>query len=547
MNLVNRINFIFLLLFFLGCSQDQAGDMIEQIQVGGASGTELAEEQILRIGNGSEPGSLDPHLSEGVESSVIGRDLFEGLINELPNGELIPGAATSWDISDDGLIYTFYLREDARWSNGDLITSQDWVYSLRRSVDPATMSSYTFILYPILNTRQIAAGELPPESLGVRAVDEYTIEIILEGPTPYFLGLLTHSQSYPVHQPSVEAFGGEHTRPGNLVSNGAFMLDEWVVQSHVKAVRNPFYWDNASTVINEVWYYPTEDKSGELARYRADELDITQSVPAAQIDWIRENLPNDFLSVPYLGVYYFGFNLLREPFIDNFELRKALTLAINRNIITDQVLNGGQIPAYGWVPPVIGYEQQSMVEATWTQEQREAEARRLYEAAGYSMDNPLEVEIMYNTSQDHRRVAVAIAAMWRQVLGVETTLLNQEWKVFLDTRRAKEVTEVFRGGWIGDYNDANTFAELLQCGSGLNDQGYCNERYDELIQLAAIEDDLEARAQLLQEAELIMIEELPLMPIYFYVSNYLVKPWVGGYETNIMKHDRSKNFYILSH
>jgi oligopeptide transport system substrate-binding protein len=547
MNLVNRINFILLLLFFLGCSQDQAGDTIEQIQVGGPSGTELAEEQILRIGNGAEPGSLDPHLGEGVETSVIQRDLFEGLINELPNGDLIPGVATSWEISSDGKIYTFYLREDAMWSNGETMTSADWVYSFRRGVDPATMSSYAFILYPILNAREVSTGLMQPEELGVRAIDDYTLEITLEGPTPYFLGLLTHSQSYPVYQPSVEQFGGEHTRPGNLVSNGAYMLDEWVVQSHVKAVRNPFYWDNVSTVINEVWYYPTEDKSGELSRYRADELDITQSVPAAQMDWIRENLPEDLLSVPYLGVYYFGFNLLREPFQDNLDLRKALTLAINRNIITDQVLNGNQIPAYGWVPPVIGYEQQSMVESSWTQGQREAEARRLYEAAGYSIDNPLDVEIMYNTSQDHRRVAVAISAMWRQVLGVQTTLINQEWKVFLDTRRAKEITEVFRGGWIGDYNDANTFAELMQCGGGLNDQGYCNEEYDDLIMQAAIESDPLLRAELLQQAEMVLLMDMPIMPIYFYVSNYLVKPWVGGYETNIMKHDRSKNFYILSH
>ena len=532
-----------------GCSggEDVAGPAPRDVPIGGASGEELAELQVLHWGNGAEPGSIDPHRGEGVPSANIKRDLFEGLVNEAANGDLEPGAAESWEISDDGLTYTFSLRRGARWSNGDAVLADDWVYSLRRSLDPQTMSRYTFILSPILNADAVAAGEIEPSELGVRAVDDYTLEIKLSGPTPYFLGLLTHSTSWAVHQPSVEAHGDQHTRAGNLVSNGAFMLEEWVVNSHMKLVRNPHYWDSENTILDEVWFHETENKATELSRYRADEIDISESIPKRQIQWIRENLPDDFVVAPYLGAYYYGFNVTRPPFQDNPELRRALALAINREIIAGQVTAAGEQPAYGWVPPVNGYEQQQMPEASWTQAEREAEAQRLYALAGYSEENPLQTEIIYNTQEDHRRIALAISAMWNQVLGVETSILNQEWKVFLDTRRQKIDTEVFRGGWIGDYNDANTFAELLISGGGINDPGYSNLEYDSLVRQAAQEGDLARRADLLQQAEVVLIEDMPILPIYFYTTTRLVKPWVRGYEPNIMDHHRSKNFYILSH
>lgn len=522
--------------------------LVSRLQVGGASGNELAAQQVLHWGNGAEPQTLDPHRSEGVPSSNIGRDLFEGLVNEAPNGDLEPGAAESWTISEDGKTYTFTLRRAARWSNGDPVTASDWVYSLRRSLDPKTLSAYTFILYPIANAQRIAAGELPTSELGVRAIDEHTLEIRLVNPTPYFLGLLTHSASYAVHRASIEAYGDRFTRPGNLVSNGAYMLGDWVVQSHVKLVRNPYYWNNANTTIDEVYYYNTEDNSAELKRYRADELDITYtSLPQSQLPWIRRNLPHDLLVAPYLGTYYYGFNLTRPPFKDNLPLRRALTLAINRDIITTQVMQAGQIPAYSWVPDVLNYTQQPIPEATWTQAEREAEARRLYAEAGYSAEHPLRVKFTYNTEENHRAVALAVSAMWRQVLGVETTLENQEWKVFLDTRKQKRDTQVFRDAWIGDYNDAYTFAELVLSTSGLNHYGYNNPEYDRLLEAATAEGDVAKRAKLLEAAERLMLADMPILPIYFYVNARLVKPWVGGYTPNIMDHHRSKNFRILAH
>ena len=516
-------------------------------KIGGVSGQELAEKQELHKGNGSEPQTLDPHRAEGVPSANILRDLFEGLTSETPDGAVIPGVAKSWQVSDDGTVYTFQLRTDSRWSNGDPVTAFDFEYSLRRSVDPATLSHYSSILYPIENAEAIISGQRPAADLGVEALDDHTLEIRLNGPTPYLPGLLNHSTTYPVHRGNVETDGSRFARPGNLISNGAYQLEEWVVQSHIRLTRNEHYWNDADTDINTVVFYPIENQDSELKRYRADEIDITEALPYSQLTWIRENLADDLVVAPYLGSYYFGYNVTRQPFKDDGKLRQALALAIDRDIITQRITGAGEIPAYGWVPPVVDYEQQQPEWARWTQEERNELARQLYHEAGYSKDNPLQVQILYNTNENHKRLSVAIASMWKQVLGVKTSLANQEWKVFLETRRRKEDTEVFRGGWIGDYNDAFTFSQLMYSINEMNHSGYANAHYDELLELAAREHDTRKRAGFMQEAERILLEDMPIIPVYFYVSRHLVKPWVGGYQTNIMDHHYSKNFFILKH
>jgi oligopeptide transport system substrate-binding protein len=518
-----------------------------QAQIGGPSGTELAERQVLHVGNGVELQSLDPHRSEDTASAAVHRDIYEGLISESRKGDLIPGVASSWTISEDRKTYVFNLRPEARWSNGDAVTAHDFVFSLRRGVDPKTVSAYSYILTPILNADDITAGKRPPEDLGVRAIDDHTIELKLANPTPYFLELLAHSMAYPVHRAMLEAHGDQWTRPGNLVGNGAFVLDEWVVQSHVKVVRNPYYWDNANTKIEEVWFHPTEDLTAELQRFRAQELDITERVPAAQIGFIRENLADELVIAPYLASYYYGFNVTRPPFKDKPKLRRALSLAVNRDIITKQVLNQGQISSYGFVPPIKGYTPQQMPEAGWTQEQREAEAKRLYAEAGYGPDNPLRTEIMYNTQDDHRRMAVAIASMWRQVLGVEAEILNQEWKVFIETRNQRKDTQVYRQGWTGDYNDPFTFLEILRSTAGQNDPGYSNPEYDRVVAASQTALDPQARMELLQEAERLMLADMPILPLYTYVTPRLVQPWVGGYESNIMDRHRHQYMFVLKH
>jgi oligopeptide transport system substrate-binding protein len=538
-----------LLLLLGGCTDPGSGgrDAAGKAQIGGESGRELAARQVLRRGNGAEPQSLDPHKSEGVPESNLQRDLFEGLVNDDADQGVVPGAARAWEVSADGTVYLFHMREDGRWSNGDPVTARDFEYGLRRSVDPATLSNYSIMLRPILNAEEVIAGELPPEALGVRAIDDLTLEIRLEAPTPYFLGVLSHSSAYPVHRPSVERYGTRWARPGRLVSNGAYRLKDWVMQSHIIMERNPYYWDDANTTIDEVWFYPIENQSTELQRYRADALDLTYDLPFRQLGWIRENLPDELVISEYLGVYYFGLNTTQPPFKDNVELRRALNLAVDREILTQQVTTAGEIPAYGYVPAAANYEQVVPEWAHWTQEERVAEARRLYEAAGYSRDNPLKVQILYNTHENHRTISVAIASMWKEALGVEVELVNQEWKVYLETRRTKQTTQVFRAGWIGDYNDAYNFLEILHSQSGLNDPGWNNPDYDALLEAAANEIDLERRAELMHQAEQLVMEDVPVIPVYFYVTKRLVKPWVGNYRPHVQDFILTKDLKILKH
>ncbi len=542
-----RVALVFVCNLLAACGRQVDGPVPMNVQVGGASGKELAAIQVLHRGNGAEPETLDPHRSESVPASHILRDLFEGLTLEAPGGAVVPGAAVSWEISADGLIYTFHLREGARWSNGDPVTARDFEFGLRRSCDPVTLNTYASILYPIVNAEAVIGGRLPPAELGVRALDDARLEIRLNGPTPYFLGLLTHATAYPIHRASFEKLGAKFARPENLVSNGAYRLAEWAVQSHIRLLRNAYYWDDARTIIKEVWYYPIENEDAETNRYRAGELDFTDDVPSTQFGWLQHNLPAELRISPYLGSYYFGFNNTRPPFKDNLNLRMALSLAVDREILAGRVMGSGEIAAYGFVPPVADYTGQRVPWADWTREQRHAEARRLYREAGYSEDNPLVVEVLYNTEQNHKRIAGALAAMWQQTLGVRARLLNQEWKVFLENRQQKIITRIFRSGWIGDYNDAYSFAQLMHSKNGQNDPGYNSAAYDDLLDQAAMEGDLARRRQLMEAAERQLLADMPIIPLYFYVTQRLVKPWVGGYTPNIMDHHHTKDFYILKH
>jgi oligopeptide transport system substrate-binding protein len=491
---------------------------------------------VLKRGNGAEPATLDPHKSTGVTESNIQRDIFEGLVGESAKGELIPGAAERWTISTDGLEYRFQLRKDGRWQNGDPVAAEDFAYSLRRAVDPATASDYAFILAPILNAEAITAGKAPPDQLGVSAEGPLELKIRLKAPTPYFLGLLAHSTAYPVHRASLEKHGDRFTRPGNLIGNGPYQLVEWTPQSRVVLRKAKTYREADSIRIDEVHFYPIEDGNTELRRYRAGELDMTNSVPIDQLDWVFKNLPREYRVSPYLGTYYYAFNLAKPPFQGNKALRRALALALDRDILTSKVTKAGQIPAFGWVPPgVAGYQSQSLAEARISQADRITLAKKLYAEAGYSDQKPLEVEILYNTSEAHKQIAVAVAGMWKSALGVRTRLTNQEWKVYLSTRQQGNF-QIARAGWIGDYNDANTFAEIFVTGAGLNEGGYSNPGYDRLVRQAALTAEPRARANLLQQAERTLLDDLPILPIYFYVSQALVKPHVTGWEPNILDH-----------
>jgi len=506
----------------------------------------LAGRQELHRDNGNEPQTLDPHLAEGVPAAHILRDLFEGLTAESPDGKVIPGAAIRWNISRDGKTYTFYLRRDAAWSNGDPVTAQDFVYGLRRSASPSTASNYGQILIPIANAADVLAGKLPLEQLGVKVMDEYTLQIKLNGPTPYFLGLLNHSSTYPVHRASVMRQGANFSRPGNLVSNGAYVLRDWKVRSHIELVKNTHYWDAENVIIERVFYYPLVDLSSSIKQFRAGKLNWTSEVPGNQFKWLKKNYAEELVISPWLGSYFYGYNLKREPFIDNPQLRLALAMAIDRDLLTEKVTQYGEQPSYTLVPPGLGdYLSPSPEWSKWSQAERNEEARRLYTQAGYTTEKPLRVEIRYNTGENHKKIALAIASLWKQVLGVQATLVNEEWKVFLQSREQKVLTQVFRAGWISDYADAFGFLQLFDSGHGRNDFGYDDAVYDSLLKQIASERIPARRRRLMQEAERMLLVDMPFIPVYTYVTKRLVDPRLKGWQNNVMDHHYSKNMYLL--
>lgn len=508
------------------------------------SATAMAD-VVLRIGNGNEPETLDPHRASGVSTLNIVRDLYEGLTALSPRGAIVPAGAESWATSDDGLTWTFTLRASARWSNGDPVTAEDFVAGLRRTVDPATGSSFAGLLAVIAHAAAISAGHEPADRLGVAALGDHQLRIQLAAPAPYLPALLCHPASFPIHRASLERDGRAFAKPGHLISNGAYRLAEWAVQSRVVLTRNRHYWNDANTAIDTVIDYPTEDQNSELKRYRAGELDITAAVPTAQAPWIRANLGAELRLAPYLGSYFYGFNLSQPPFKGAPALRQALSMVVDREIIADRVLHGLALPAYGWVPPGISnYVPQQPAWAQWPRAQRLAEAERLYVQAGYSKQKPLQVEIRYNTQDDNKRIAVVIAAMWKQALGVEVRLVNEEWKVFLQNRRLKRITQAFRSTWIGDYDDAGTFAAILRSTHARNDSAYASARYDALLAEADATADAATRAATLEAAERQMLEDVPILPIYYYRSKHLVKPEVQGWEDNPLDIHYSKDLRL---
>jgi oligopeptide transport system substrate-binding protein len=504
-----------------------------------------ADATTLKRGNGPEPDTLDPQRARTDGAFNILRDVFEGLTAVGPDGGAVPAAASEWTVSPDGLEYALKLREGLRWSNGDPLVAADYVAGMQRLVDPATASPYAQILEPVLNAPAITRGEKPPTELGVSAPDDRTVVIRLQNPTPYLLGLLAQPGTFPVHRPSLAANGADYAKPGKLLSNGAYTLADWVIGTHVVLKRNPNYWNAAATGVETVHFVHHADAGTEFRQYRAGQLDVTYVVPPQQFAWIKENLPGELHVSPQLSVYYYGFNLARPPFKDQPGLRRALSLVIDRDRLATSVTGLGEAPAYGWVPRgVADYTPQQFDYASRPYAERVAEARELYAAAGYSAAKPLEVEIRYNTGEVHNRLAVAVAAMWKEALGVETTLYAEEFRALLQTIQAGKETQVFRSSWVGDYNDAWSFLQLLQTGFGINLTGYSNPRYDALLAEATVEPDRAKRRALLEEAERVMLADTPVLPLYFYVNKHLVKPHVQGWTDNVMNVQYSKDLRV---
>lgn len=494
----------------------------------------LADTQAITINNGTEPESLDPHKVSGVPESNLLRQMLVGLVTTDPDGKTTAGMATEWS-SDDNKVWTFKLR-DAKWSNGDAVTANDFVYSLRRVVDPTTASPYASYLADakVVNAQDIIDGKVKTDSLGVKAIDDKTLEITLSEPVPYFPDMLIHTSVKPVHQKTVEEFGDKWTDPANIVVNGAYKLKEWKVNDKIVLERNASYYDDANTKIDTVTFLPISENTTDVARYKAGEIDMTYNeLPPEQFNQLKSEFGSQVHISPSLCTYYYEFNTVKPPF-DDVRVRRALALALDRNIITDKVIGQGQTPAYQFTPPATnGNLKFSPDWEALEQAKRVEEAKKLLTEAGYGDSKPLKFELLYNTNENHKKIAVAVASLWKETLGsVEVTLTNQEWKTYLDARREGNY-QVARAGWCGDYNEASTFLNILKSGNSNNHGKYSSQAFDNAMTQTLVAGVDEAqRTNLYNQAEAQLDADMPLLQIYHYVNPRMIKPYVIGFTGN---------------
>ena len=499
---------------------------------------------ILRRGLGGQPGSLDPQRAEDAFSFDVLRDLYEGLTTSSPSGEVLPAAAESWSVDEAGTHYSFKLRRNARWSNGDPVLARQFVTALRRAVDPATASGGADLLRSIENAPAILKGELPADKLAVRAADDLQLEITLSQPVPYFPDILTNTVASPVHDTSLTETGG-FSKGGATVSNGPYSLAEVVPGASLRLVRNAFYWDSGAVKFDEVRFELVPDENSEFTRYRAGELDVTNNVPEQRFEELAKEPDSGLQHRAALATFYFSFNTDQGPLNKKPALREALSLAIDREAITTSITRAGQVPAYSLVPEGVWNYTPATYE--WLNSQptaRRAKARSLYSAAGYSATKPLHLRMLYNENDLIQKVCVAIAAMWKQELGVETELVQMEFRAYLAARADPAQWDIVRVGWSADYNDASSFLDTMTDGSPQNFGRWSNAQYAQLLADAAVETDVARRRQLLQQAERLMLNDYPLLPVYFYVTRRLVQPHISAPPINPMNRTYSRHFGI---
>ncbi|OIV46928.1 oligopeptide ABC transporter substrate-binding protein OppA [Sodalis sp. TME1] len=513
------------------------------------AGVQLSDKQELVRGNGAELQSLDPHKIEGVPESNVNRDVLEGLIINDLQGRAQPGVAESWE-NKDFKVWTFHLRPNAKWSNGDPVTAQDFVYSWRRLADPKTASPYeSYLQYAqITNIDDIISGKKSPDTLGVKALDDHTLEVTLAEPVPYLIKVLAHPSMSPVPQKVVEKFGEKWTQPANWVGNGAYVVKDWVINERIVLERNPQYWNNAKTVINKVTYLPISSEVTDVNRYRAGEDDMTyNNLPIELFQKLKKEIPQEVHVDPYLCTYYYEINNQKAPFTDA-RVRTALKLGLDRDIIVNKVKAQGDLPAYGFTPPYTDGAKLTAPEwFGWSQEKRNEEARKLLAEAGYTKDKPLTFDLLYNTSDLHKKLAIAVASIWKKNLGVNVKLENQEWKTFLDTRHQGNF-DVARAGWCADYNEPTSFLNIMQSNSSNNSAHYKSPAFDKLLVQALQAGSEDARAGFYQQAEQQLDKDSAIVPVYYYVNARLVKPYVGGYTgKDLLDNVYVKDLYIIKH
>ncbi len=506
--------------------------------------------QILYWGNGAEPADLDPQTSIGEPESHIFNALFEGLVSQDPRDlHPIPGVAESWDISPDGKVYTFHLRHDARWSNGDALTARDFVESQRRILLPALGAEYATARFEdvqIVNAREFYEGKIADfGQVGIQAPDAWTLVITLKEPADYFLGMLNHESWYPVHLPTILRYGKiddkttAWTHAGNHVGNGPFRLKAWHAQQEVVVERNPFYWGAKGIRLNEIHYYPIDNVDAEERAFRAGQLHVTTDVPQTKVDVYRQDHPQFIEISPYFGCYFYRFNVT-NPVLKDKRVRRALAMAIDRDGIVRNVTRGGQQPAHTFTPPgTAGY----VLPGPGTPTDYEG-ARRLLAEAGFPGGAGLPpVDLLINTSQNHQAIAEVIQESWKRELHIDARIVNEEWKVYLDSEHTLNYT-TSRSAWIGDYLDPYTFLGLMVTGNGNNDTGFSNAEYDRLIGLSRQAADPAARRTLLAQAETLLLDESPVAPIYFYTNVYLRQPSVRGWYPNFLNRHMPQFIYL---
>ena len=502
--------------------------------------------QELFIANGAEPQSLDPHIVTGVPEMQILRNLFEGLV--VLNSETLepePAAAERWEISEDGTKYTFFLRKNLKWSNGDPLTAHDFHYSFKRAVSPKIASPYITFLKGITNAVAYNKGEVTDfEEVGCKVVDDYTLEFHLDHPHPVLLIYMGGGQYfYPVHKATIEAHGEMDQRgtawirPGNIVTNGPFQLSEWTTNTVLSVEPNPHYWDREAVLLNKAHFYPIENLDTQYRSYLNGEVHVARHIPLHVIQELEKTKPPEYRSQLYLGTYYYGFNT-RKPPLDDPRVRKALSLSIDREMIVNEVTQGGQNPAFSFVPPgANGYQ------PDYKFEKNIEEARALMAEAGYPGGEGFPtLEILFNTSESHKSIAETAQQMWKNALGIDVSLVNMEWKVYLDARDSGDF-DIVRAGWVGGV-DYQGYLDLFHIDSGNNDTGWTNPEFDQLFKDAAQIMDPELRMKTIHKAEEILLKEMPIAPVYHYTTNYVVDPRVKNWHSNNIDERNFKHIYL---
>jgi oligopeptide transport system substrate-binding protein len=508
-------------------------------------GTQLSPKQEMVRNNWAEPESLDPAYVESVNGAEIERDLFEGLTSTDHHSSVVPGVAESWK-QTDATTWVFKLRKNAAWSNGQPVTTEDFVYAWRRFLDPKTASKIasTYAVY-LLNGLEVVNGRKPVTELGVRAIDKFTLEVKTAGSVPFLPAVLSVAQLSPQPRATIEKFGKDWTKPGNMVSNGAFMLKDWQVNSKVVVEKSAGYWDAANVQLTRVTFLCVEDGNADLKLYQSGEEDYMDQIPPGSYASLKAQYPNEMHNGPLYGLRYYGLNN-QDPLLKDVRVRKALSMVIDRDILSTKVTADGQPPLYGLaVKGLAGIRQTRYDWADWTMDKRVAEARRLLVEAGVKPRTHLK--FTYNNSDYHKKMAIFAASEWRNKLGLETDLDSLEFKVLIRKRHDGDY-QIARNGWVATFNDATVFLALVQCGSESNDDRNCNKKADELIAQGNLNTDPAKREELLTQAAKLVMDDYPMIPLLQYTAPRLVKPWVGGYDdANGMERYRSKDFYILKH